>query len=305
MSVCGLAPATVFRHKRRSVEMSDVQFVRNSTGTLRKVLLCPPTYFDFRPINEITRKVLAAGEHADLEAVRREHAGLAHAYREAGVEVVLMDPDPELPYMVYARDFGACLAEGVLIGSFREPVRQGEELRYAARLHDLGVPIIGRVDRGFFEGGDFWFLDEATVAHGVVARSDWEGVYAAARILEPLGYTVVGVQLASRNLHLDMAFNIVAPGLAVCATEQMPEFFLRMLHKRGFELIDVPSEGVFLHHCNIQCLGEDRVLTFAGNRAVNARLQAHGLEVITPELTQILKGGGGPHCMTFPLLRDA
>jgi N-dimethylarginine dimethylaminohydrolase len=305
MSVCGLAPATVFRHKRRSVEMSDVQFVRNSTGTLRKVLLCPPTYFDFRPINEITRKVLAAGEHADLEAVRREHAGLAQAYRDAGVEVVLMDPDPELPYMVYARDFGACLAEGVLIGSFREPVRQGEELRYAARLHDLGVPIIGRVDRGFFEGGDFWFLDEATVAHGVVARSDWEGVYAAARILEPLGYTVVGVQLASRNLHLDMAFNIVAPGLAVCATEQMPEFFLRMLHKRGFELIDVPSEGVFLHHCNIQCLGEDRVLTFAGNRAVNARLQAHGLKVITPELTQILKGGGGPHCMTFPLLRDA
>jgi len=285
--------------------MSDVQFVRNSTGTLRKVLLCPPTYFDFRPINEITRKVLAAGEHADLEAVRREHAGLAQAYRDAGVEVVLMDPDPELPYMVYARDFGACLAEGVLIGSFREPVRQGEELRYAARLHDLGVPIIGRVDRGFFEGGDFWFLDEATVAHGVVARSDWEGVYAAARILEPLGYTVVGVQLASRNLHLDMAFNIVAPGLAVCATEQMPEFFLRMLHKRGFELIDVPSEGVFLHHCNIQCLGEDRVLTFAGNRAVNARLQAHGLKVITPELTQILKGGGGPHCMTFPLLRDA
>ena len=285
--------------------MSDVQFVRNSTGKLRKVLLCPPTYFDFRPINEITRKVLAAGEHADLEAVRREHAGLAQAYRDAGVEVVLMDPDPELPYMVYARDFGACLAEGVLIGSFREPVRQGEELRYAARLHDLGVPIIGRVDRGFFEGGDFWFLDEATVAHGVVARSDWEGVYAAARILEPLGYTVVGVQLASRNLHLDMAFNIVAPGLAVCATEQMPEFFLRMLHKRGFELIDVPSEGVFLHHCNIQCLGEDRVLTFAGNRAVNARLQAHGLKVITPELTQILKGGGGPHCMTFPLLRDA
>ena len=285
--------------------MSDVQFVRNSTGTLRRVLLCPPTYFDFRPINEITRKVLAAGEHADLEAVRREHAGLAQAYRDAGVEVVLMDPDPELPYMVYARDFGACLAEGVLIGSFREPVRLGEELRYAARLHDLGVPIIGRVDRGFFEGGDFWFLDEATVAHGVVARSDWEGVHAAARILEPLGYTMVGVQLASRNLHLDMAFNIVAPGLAVCATEQMPEFFLRMLHKRGFELIDVPSEGVFLHHCNIQCLGEDRVLTFAGNRAVNARLQAHGLKVITPELTQILKGGGGPHCMTFPLLRDA
>ena len=285
--------------------MPDMQYVPNSTGKLRKVLLCPPAYFDFRPINEITRKVLAEGQQADVDAVRREHEGFAQAYRDAGVEVVMMDPDPGLPYMVYARDFGACLAEGVLIGSFREPVRQGEELRYESRLHDLGVPVIGRIDRGFFEGGDFWFLDEATIAHGVVARSDWEGVRAAARILEPLGYTVVGVQLASKNLHLDMAFNIVAPGVAVCATEQMPEFFLRMLSKRGFELIDVPSSGVFLHHCNLQCLGEGRVLTFAGNTSVNARLQALGLEVLTPELTQILKGGGGPHCMTFPLLRDA
>jgi len=285
--------------------MPDVQFVPNSTGKLRRVLLCPPAYFDFRPINEITRKVLAEGERADLEAVKREHEGFAQAYRDAGVEVVMMEPDPGLPYMVYARDFGVCLAEGALIGSFREPVRQGEELLYEAKLRELGVPVIGRVDRGFFEGGDFWFLDEATIAHGVVARSDWEGVRAAARILEPLGYAVVGVQLASKNLHLDMAFNIVAPGVAVCATEQMPAFFLRMLRKRRFELIEVPGEGVFLHHCNIQALGEGRVLTFAGNKAVNACLRALGLEVLTPELTQILKGGGGPHCMTFPLLRDA
>ena len=284
--------------------MANPGFVSNSTGKLRKVLLCPPTYFDFRPINEITRRVLAGGEHADLKAVNREHEGFAQAYRDAGVEVVLMDPDASLPYMVYARDFGACLAEGVLIGSFREPVRQGEDLLYKRRLHELGVPIIGRISQGFFEGGDFWFLDESTIAHGVVARSDWEGLRAAAAILEPRGYVVVGVQLPSKNLHLDMAFNIVAPGVAVCATEQMPEFFLRMLEKRRFELIEVPSEGVFKHHCNLQCLGDDRVLSFAGNTAVNEKLTALGLEVSTPELTQILKGGGGPHCMTFPLLRD-
>jgi N-dimethylarginine dimethylaminohydrolase len=285
--------------------MAEQQYVVNSTGRLRRVLLCSPSFFDFRPINEITRAVLANGERPDLVAVQREHAEFVDAYRAAGVEVELIEPVAELPYMVYARDFGACVAEGVLIGSFREPVRQGEELHYERRVRELGVPVIGKVARGAFEGGDFWFLDDATIAHGVVARSSWEGVRDAARILEPLGYTVVGVQLPSKNLHLDMAFNIVAPGVAVCATEQMPEFFLRMLKKRGFELIEVPSEGVFRHHCNIQCLGDDRVLTFAGNIAVNKRLSALGLEVITPEITQILKGGGGPHCMTFPLLRDA
>jgi len=279
-------------------------FVPNSTGRLRKVLLCPPTYFSFQPINEITKAVLAHGEQADLAAFQREHAELVDAYRSAGVEVELIDPVQGLPYMVYARDFGACLAEGALIGSFREPVRQGEELHYEKKLRQLGVPIIGKITRGAFEGGDFWFLDAATIVHGVVARTDWEGLRNAADILEPLGYTVRGVQLASKNLHLDMAFNIVAPGVAVCATEQMPEFFLRLLAKRHFELIDVPSEGVFKHHCNIQCLGEGKVLTFADNKAVNEKLRALGLEVIAPEIRQILKGGGGPHCMTFPLLRD-
>ena len=285
--------------------MGQQGFVLSSTGRLRKVLLCPPTHFSFQPINEITRGVLARGEVADLEALAREHRELVEAYRAAGVEVELIDPVAELSYMVYARDFGACLAEGVLVGSFREPVRQGEEVHYERKVRELGLPVIGRISRGAFEGGDFWFLDEATIAHGVVARTSWEGVRSAAEILEPLGYTVTGVQLASKNLHLDMAFNIVAPGVAVCAVDQMPESFLRMLKKRRFELIEVPGEGVFKHHCNVQCLGDGRVLTFAGNTAVNAKLTALGLEVITPELTQILKGGGGPHCMTFPLVRDA
>ena len=285
--------------------MVDEPYVQNATGRLRRVLLCPPDHFSFQPINEITRGVLARGERPDPERVRREHAELVEAYRDNGVEVVLMQPDEGLPYMVYARDFGACLAEGVLIGSFREPVRQGEELLYEVKVRELGIQVIGKVSRGAFEGGDFWLLDEATVVHGVVARSNWEGLGNAQEILEPLGYTVRGVQLASKNLHLDMAFNIVAPGVAVCATEQMPDFFLRMLRKRRFELIEVPSAGVFKHHCNIQALGDGRVLTFAGNTMVNEKMRALGLEVITPEITEILKGGGGPHCMTFPLLRDA
>ena len=281
-----------------------MDYVPNSTGRLRKVLLCPPTYFSFQPINEITKGVLARGEAADLAAMAREHAELVDAYRSAGVEVVLAEPQPDLPYMVYARDFGACLAEGVLIGSFKEPVRQGEELIYERKVRELGLPVIGSITRGAFEGGDFWFLDEATAVQGVVARTTWDGVAAARELLEPLGYTVTGVQLASKNLHLDMAFNIVAPQVAVAATEQLPEAFLRQLQKRRFELIEVPSEGVFAHHCNIQALGDGRVLTFAGNTAVNERLKALGLEVVAPEITQLLKGGGGPHCMTFPLLRD-
>lgn len=278
-------------------------YVSDSWSELTRVLLCPPTHFSFQPINEITRKVLSSGETADVDKMLKEHESLVDAYHGAGVKVELMTPQAGLPYMVYARDFGICVAEGALIGRFREPVRQGEELHYVRRLEELGVPILGKVWRGALEGGDFWFLDETTLAHGVVARSDFEGVACAAEILKPYGYDVIAVPVDSKNLHLDMCFNIVAEKTAVVARDVLPEFFLAKLAKRGFDLIEIAPEGVFKHYCNIQALGLGRVLTFEANTEVNKALTARGLEVITANLWETLKGGGGPHCMTFPIER--
>jgi len=279
-------------------------YVPDSWSRLTRVLLCPPTHFSFQPINEITRRVMATGEAADLDAIQKEHQELVQAYVSAGVEVVMVEPHPELPYMVYARDFGACLSEGVLIGRFREPVRQGEERVYERKLRELGIPIVGRVWRGAFEGGDFWFLDETTIVHGVAARSDFEGVKCAQEILQPLGYSVIPVPVDSKYLHLDMCFNIVAPRVCVAAVDVLPEFFVRMLKKRRFEIVPTPPEGILKHHCNIQALGDGRVLSFEANKDVNRALAALGLEVIAVGLREILKGGGGPHCMTFPLKRE-
>lgn len=33
-------------------------------------------------------------------------------------------------------------------------------------------------------------------------------------------------------------------------------------------------------------------------------MRAYGLKVIEVDLKEILKGGGGPHCMSFPLERE-
>ena len=86
--------------------MGEQGFVMNSTGRLRKVLLCPPTHFRFQPVNEITRGVLANGGVPDLEVLAREHQDFVEAYRSAGVEVEPTDPVPGLSYMVHASDFG-------------------------------------------------------------------------------------------------------------------------------------------------------------------------------------------------------
>ncbi len=281
-----------------------MKYVANSTNVLRKVLLCPPAYLELEPINMISKSWLRNGERLDQKTCLREHEEFIQAYTENGVEVVLMEPLPELKYQVFARDFGACLADGYIMGSFREPCRRGESAVYESKLKELGIPCVARCTSGVFEGGDFWFLDDSTIAHGIIARTDWDGFNNVKRQLERLGYVVYGVECSSRNLHLDMCFNIVAEKTAVICREALPENFLKILERRGFELIEVPQEGVFRHYCNIQCLGGGRVLTFKNNNEVNDKLRALGLTVIAVELEEILKAGGGPHCMTFPLLRD-
>ena len=92
-------------------------YVNNASGVLKKVLLCPPTYFEFEPINVITEKWLDKGEASNKEACMKEHLEFQQAYRENGVEVVLMDPKENLPYEVFARDFGGCIKEGYIAGA--------------------------------------------------------------------------------------------------------------------------------------------------------------------------------------------
>ena len=66
----------------------------------------------------------------------------------------------------------------------------------------------------------------------------------------------------------------------------------------------MPEEAIFLHGCNLQSLGEHRVLSLKRNESVNEKLAAKGMDVIEVAVTEILKAGGGPHCMTFPLKRE-
>ena len=189
------------------------------------------------------------------------------------------------------------------MGHFRHPVRQIEAQAYEAKLKEMGVPIVARVNAGCMEGGDFWMIDEHTLAWGMVDRTDEQGVASLRHQLEKFGYTVVGVPCPPDNLHLDMIFNIVAPQVALACIDQLPYNFLQMLKRRGFELIPVASEDMYKHGCNVQCIGNNKVIAIEKNKHINDKMRALGIEVIDVPLDQILHAGGGPHCLTQPIER--
>jgi N-dimethylarginine dimethylaminohydrolase len=57
--------------------------------------------------------------------------------------------------------------------------------------------------------------------------------------------------------------------------------------------------------CNVVALGNDRVLSTAGAKDLNAKLRAAGFKVYDPDMTMFTWAGGGVHCMCQPLNREA
>ncbi len=276
--------------------------VKNGTGVLKKVLVSRPSYLKPAPINEIAKKW--KDTTMDVEIMEKEHAAFVEAYHNAGVEVEFLEADSERPNSVFARDFGGCVKEGYILGRFKLDMRYKEHVDYEKRMAELGIPVIARVKEGLFEGGDFGFLNETTIAIGMADRSNARGVEEIKKQLEPLGYEVFGVPLNPAYLHLDMCFNLVDDHLAVAYYDGLPEEFKSRLKKMEIDVIDVPEEAIFAHGCNLQALGNHRVLSLAQNSRVNEELAKKGMEVIELPITEILKAGGGPHCMTFPLIRE-
>lgn len=277
--------------------------VISATGTLKKVLLSRPYYLELSPIDKISIDWIKKGGSVDKDKAVKEHDEFIDIYKSNGVEVNIVEPIEGLSSMVYARDFGFNLKEGFVLGRFKEEIRQQESERFATKLEELGVPMIARCTEGYIEGGDFWQLDEKTLAIGTLQRSDAKGIENIRKQLEPYGYKIIAVESKEEYLHLDMIFNIVGEKLAVTYWDGLPEHFQDYLIENEFDIIKIEEEGVFKHFSNLQALGKKRVISLKANMEVNRQLKERGYEVFELDSTEILKAGGGPHCMTFPVHR--
>ena len=174
-------------------ESEEKIYVSNATNPLKKVMMCSPRYYQFNGINVITAEWMKKGDQEKNDVMVAEWQMLVDAYKANGIEVVEVEARPEFEVMTFARDYGCMIKEGAVIGHFRHPVRQVEAVAYENKLKEMGVPIVARVNAGCMEGGDFWMIDEHTLAWGQVDRTDQAGVDNLRDQLQKFGYTVVGV----------------------------------------------------------------------------------------------------------------
>ena len=149
-------------------------YVKDGTSELKRVLVSQPKYLKPAPINEIAKKW--KDTTMDVDLMLHEHELFVEAYHRAGVEVEFLSADQERPNSVFARDFGGCVKEGYILGNFKLDMRYKEHVDYEKRMAELGIPKIGEVKKGLFEGGDFMFMNEHWVAVGMADRTNEEGL---------------------------------------------------------------------------------------------------------------------------------
>ena len=79
---------------------------------------------------------------------------------------------------------------------------------------------------------------------------------------------------------------------------------VELLRELNFRLIEIDSSERDSLAGNVLALGNGKLLAFEENSKTNSRLHQLGFDVITLPGTEMgTNGGGGPTCLTRPLLR--
>jgi dimethylargininase len=249
----------------------------------------------------------------DLDRARDEHAAFVALLRKAGAEVVEHDvPQPGRADAIFVHDPVIVTDHGAVILQMGKLLRRGEEAAIAMRLSALGVPILATLSGDArAEGGDLLWLDHDTLAAGIGFRTNYAGVAQLRAALEPIGVTVLPVELPyyigpDACLHLMSLISMVDHGLAVVYSPLLAVPFWQELARRGIRLVDCPEEEFLTMATNVLALSPGECLMLEGNPVTQHRLEAAGCEVQTYRGDEIsLKAEGGATCLTRPILRGS
>src|SRR5687768_329054 len=140
--------------------------VDSEYGRLLDVLLCPPDNFHWLPASSIARATLESGLTFSPEEAKRQHAEMVSVYEDAGVRVHFLEPDPNLPYQVFARDSSINVSDGPIVTQCAQWWRRGEYAPVIRFYQERGIPIKQMVTAGSFEGGDFMIVEPGVAAIG-------------------------------------------------------------------------------------------------------------------------------------------
>ncbi len=192
-------------------------------------------------------------------------------------------------------------------------------------------------DANSVEGGDILVLSQDVVAIGCSERTSARGIEVLAQRLLEAGTVkkvlVIEIPFARAYMHLDTVLTMVDynkftifPGVErllrvfeltygrqapkVKPLKSLRDALMRALGLKEITFIEsgggdaiTAAREQWNDSTNTLAIGPGEVITYNRNEASNETLRQHGIKVIEIEGSELVRGRGGPRCMSMPLIR--
>lgn len=285
-------------------------------------------------MNKINTKVLMSGaEYFDdtyainaymddqipvhLERAIQEHAEIRECFLKAGIEVVKVNAPDSSQDGVYTANWALVRGNKAVMANLPN-MRESEEPYAEEILKQQGKDIVKLPKEFHFSGQG----DALPCGKYLFVGSEYRTSHEVHPLLaRELGYEVIGLQTIpqidehgqavinpvtgwpdSFFYDLDLALAVISPGLiAWCPEAFMPKSQERIRAITDLEKIEVSLEEAMKGFaCNLVSTGEAVVMS---NHAPNLQkaLEDRGLTVYTPNVTELLKGGGFIRCTSLTI----
>ncbi|MHA2224520.1 MAG: dimethylarginine dimethylaminohydrolase family protein [Candidatus Hodarchaeales archaeon] len=295
--------------------------------SLRKVLM-------FRPGKEIAKVSIHSYKELSFRGVaywrrfQQEHDAFCDLLRGEKVKVILLndlltDEDFTIinPNMVYTRDSCSITSAGNIQMRMTHQVRTAEPMIVTRALEQIGIPqLLSIKSPGLIEGGELVYPNESTLMIGFGSRSNEEGALQIANgVLGKTVKTVILVPLPSWRPHLDGGLMFIDKDLFIYHPASVETFPVRIMRENepvevvplmeflresyDAEGVPISDNELYLFGANVICLDRKKIVIFECNEGLIEKLKQRDVEVLPIQGSELIHGGGGPHCATQPILR--
>lgn len=244
-----------------------------------------------------------------------EHARIVECFREAGIEIIKVDPPKGCQDGVYTANW-AIVKDGIAVMARLPEARKGEEAYARKKLEEQGIKTYLVPENYLYSGqGDSLRCGKYLFA-GRGYRSDPE---AQTFVADKLGLELIQVHAnpqlnADGSIHinpatnhadsfwydLDLAISIIDEHtIAYCpgALDEESNKKLEAIQDLDKIIVDY-DECTKGFACNLVSTGK-HVIMSANAPKLKSALEARDLICITPEITELLKGGGYIRCISL------
>lgn len=250
-------------------------------------------------------------EQPDFDSAIREYQAFEKLFNDSEIDLKHFPFDNSVKIdSIYCRDASIATDYGMILCNMGKGGRINEPETHKNEYIKNNIPILGEITSpGTLEGGDVAWLDEKTLAVGHTYRTNEKGISQLKALLEPKGVEVIVAALPHYKgqqdvFHLMSILSPVDKDLAVVYSPLMPIKFRNELISRGIKFVEVPEAEFETMGCNVLAIAPRQCIMVSGNPITQSRLKAAGCEVKSYKGDDIsVKGGGGPTCLTRPLLR--